>query len=338
MNLTPLLVGLTVSCAGGAPAWLWVSDFGALAGIPHSKDAQAGQKGLASGHKKKGRKAKDALASRTRVTLPSANAKPQPAALVYGRTTFATPSRQDASPEREAAVLAALEEADKGLDNARALIAAGREREAIDVLNAAKSKYDSSAAAGGGRDFDTVAIDAYIFLHRDDDARRMLASPRWSKGAWSGAVPRQGLLLALHGKLRESMSLDPAHYAVRYWSGYGQDAFRALPDPATPSGLIAAWCLAVGNEEKVGNNWAMAGRYYKMGLDAAPGNPLLSLSYGLIVRSQNHLAESIPYIETAARQLTGSLKDLADNEIREIHETLAKRNAAAAAASAGAAK
>lgn len=240
---------------------------------------------------------------------------------------FATRAQGEPSPEVQAACQAALEEADRSMDRARELILAGKGREALNFLDVAKARLDASPGAGG-RNFDTVAVDAYILMHRDEDARGLLATDALSRGAWTGTILRQGLLLARNGRLKESLDLDPAHHATEFISGDGQDEVQALPNLSTQRGLVAAWCLAIAGDESVSHYRGTAELYYKMGLQAEPGQPLLALGYGFLLRSQGRPAEATRLLQYAASRVTGILKLSAETELRDIAEFQAKQKAA----------
>lgn len=229
-------------------------------------------------------------------------------------------------------VQAALRVARERQDVARLLIAIGRERDAIDVLNAARREIDAGPAAGLDIVFDPLAVDAYIFLHRDRDALALLQGGSSGEPSsvigWNGRIPRQGLLLARNGSLKESLDLDPATPLLRSGSGSAEETTRALPDLTTQRGLVAAWCLAVAEDETGNNNKNIADRYYRMALDADPGQPFLALSYGLFLYGHGNPAQAVPLLQYAAPRVTGMLRLSAETCLREIAELRAKRQAA----------
>jgi hypothetical protein len=189
------------------------------------------------------------------------------------------------------------------------------------MLLAARSRFEPV----GGRRVSRILLDpliaeALIFQHRDREALAVLGVPARRV---SGTAARVGLLLARNGRVAESLSLNPTRNALRYLSGYEEDAVKALPQLQSVRGLVATWCLAIAQDEFVGRHPEIAELYYKMGLDAQPGQPLISLCYGVFLRAQNRCAEAVPLVETGAKRLTGMLRVSAETELREINSVAA---------------
>lgn len=219
----------------------------------------------------------------------------------------------------------ALALADKRCEEARAMIGEGRAADALDHLDAAVAEMEKGAAAGWEHVFLPAAVDAYIFVGRDDIAFALLKRIEAGPASWPGTVPREGLLLAIHGRLRESSALDPARYLLK---GFGESATNFMPALDTQRGIVAAWCLAVVAAPFFGNEKGIQGRYYRMALNAQPGLPFLEYSYGCWLEEQHRLPEAMQFMEKARDGLTGILRLGAESALRDMAEYLAKQQSA----------
>jgi tetratricopeptide (TPR) repeat protein len=225
------------------------------------------------------------------------------------------------SPQDHAARMEVIAEADSILDRAREYIAVGRELHAINVLSDARAVL-AKIGDGASRDVDKIAVDAYVLLRRDADAWSLLQQRKYDNSAWTGALPRKGLLLARTWHLADSRALGPGRYLVQNWGvGFGPDAESALPDLTTRRGIIAAWCLVIAGDERVFQHHPnIAARYYELALEAQPGQPLAQVAYGLLLEDQGSYDRALAYFESARPSVTGALRTLVECRLRAIQE------------------